>query len=100
MRIALIRSILSSFELFVRFGLFINKLDKNATINCTILNKVRQLVGWTYLLCFFMFLDFTMNEEGKTSAGLKLLFFLGLTMFILGMGLARVVWTGRKEEPS
>jgi hypothetical protein len=53
---------------------------------------------WYILLNFFVFLDFTMIGEGETGAGLKLLFFQGVTMFILGVGLVRVLWAGRTKK--
>lgn len=51
---------------------------------------------WYGLLNFSVLLAFTMMGEGKTAAGLKILLFLGVITFILGAGLARLLWAGRE----
>jgi len=53
---------------------------------------------WYILLNFFVFLDFTMIGEGESGAGLKLLFFQGVLMIILFVGLVRLLWTGREKR--
>lgn len=53
-------------------------------------------VLWYLLLNFFVFLDFTMMGEGEAAAGLKMLLFQAIVMIILGVGLARLLWAGRK----
>ncbi len=53
-------------------------------------------VLWYILLNFFIFLDFTMMGEGEAAAGLKMLLFQVILMIILGVGLARLLWAGRK----
>ena len=54
---------------------------------------------WYILLNFFVFLDFTMIGEGESGAGLKLLFFQGILMIILFVGLVRLLWAGREKRP-
>lgn len=51
---------------------------------------------WFILLDFFVLLAFTMIGEGETGAGMKMLFVFGIIMFILGVGLARLLWSGRE----
>ncbi len=53
---------------------------------------------WYILLNFFIFLDFTMIGEGESGAGLKLLFFQGVLMIILFVGLVRLLWSGREKR--
>jgi len=53
---------------------------------------------WYILLNFFVFLDFTMIGEGESGAGLKLLFFQGVLMIILFVGLVRLLWAGREKQ--
>ena len=53
-------------------------------------------VLWYILLNLFIFLDFTMMGEGEAAAGLKMLLFQVILMIILGVGLARLLWAGRK----
>jgi len=53
---------------------------------------------WYILLNFFVFLDFTMIGEGESGAGLKLLFFQGVLMIILFVGLVRLLWAGREKS--
>jgi hypothetical protein len=53
---------------------------------------------WYLLLNFFVFLDFTMIGEGETNAGLKLLFFQGVLVIILFVGLVRLLWAGREKK--
>ena len=53
---------------------------------------------WYILLNFFVFLDFTMIGEGESGAGLKLLFFQGVLMIILFVGLVRLLWAGREKK--
>jgi hypothetical protein len=53
---------------------------------------------WYVLLNFFVFLDFTMIGEGETGAGLKLLFFQGVFMIILFVGLVRILSAGREKR--
>jgi hypothetical protein len=55
-------------------------------------------VLWYVLLNFFVFLDFTMIGEGETGAGWKMLLFQGVIMIILGVGLVRLLWTGRRKK--
>lgn len=54
-------------------------------------------IPWYLLLNFFVFLDFTMIGEGETGAGLKLLLFQAVIMLILGAGLVRLLWAGRRK---
>jgi len=53
---------------------------------------------WYVLLNFFVFLDFTMIGEGEKGAGWKMLFFQGVIMIILGVGLVRLLWTGHRKK--
>jgi len=55
-------------------------------------------VLWYILLNFSVLLAFTMIGEGEPGAGLKLLLFLGLITFILGVGLVRLLWAGREKS--
>lgn len=50
---------------------------------------------WYVLLNFFVLLDFTMIGEGEVAAGWKLLFFQLLIMVVLGVGLGRILLSGR-----
>ena len=58
------------------------------------------VILWYILFNFFVFMDFTLIGEGETGAGLKLLLFQGLIMIILGVGLVRLIWAGRKKASS
>ena len=53
---------------------------------------------WYILLNFFVFLDFTMIGEGEAGAGWKLLFFQGVLMIILFVGLLRLLRAGRERK--
>jgi len=53
--------------------------------------------SWYILLNFFVFLDFTIIGEGELGAGLKLLLFEGVILIALGVGLIRVLWSGRQK---
>ena len=55
---------------------------------------------WYLALNFSVLLAFTMMGEGETGAGLKMLLFFGIITFILGVGLARLLWLGRKKPSS
>ena len=50
---------------------------------------------WYTLLIFFVFMDFTLMGEGEVGAGWKLLAFEGVIMIILGVGLGRLLLSGR-----
>lgn len=52
---------------------------------------------WYLLLLFFILADFTLMGEGEPGAGWKLLAFQSIIMFILGVGLFRLVWSGRNR---
>jgi hypothetical protein len=54
-------------------------------------------ISWYLLLNFSVLLAFTMMGEGETAAGLKMLLFFGIITFVLGVGLARLLWMGRKK---
>ena len=53
--------------------------------------------AWYALLNFSVALGFTLIGEDETGAGLKLLAFLGVITLILGVGLARLLWSGRTK---
>jgi hypothetical protein len=53
---------------------------------------------WYLLLNLFVFLDFTFIGEGEKGAGLKLLLFQAVIMIILGVGLIRLLRSGRVKE--
>jgi hypothetical protein len=52
---------------------------------------------WYLLLQFCIFLDFTMIGEGEAGAGWKMLLFQAVILIILGVGIGRLIWTGRKK---
>jgi len=54
-------------------------------------------LAWYALLNFTLALGFTFIGEGETGAGWRFLAFLGVITAILGVGLARLVWSGRKR---
>jgi hypothetical protein len=53
---------------------------------------------WYILLNFFVFLDFTLIGEGETSATLRLVLFQSVVVIILGVGLIRILWSGRQKR--
>jgi len=55
---------------------------------------------WYLMLNFSVILAFTMMGEGETGAGLKMLLFFSIIIFILSVGLARLLWMGRKKTSS
>lgn len=50
---------------------------------------------WYILLLFFILADFTLIGEGEAGAGWKLLAFQAIIMFIIGVGLFRLIFAGR-----
>lgn len=54
-------------------------------------------LAWYALLNFSVALGFTFLGEEETGAGLKLLAFFGVITVILGVGLGRLLWSGRKN---
>ena len=51
---------------------------------------------WYGLFIFFVFLDFTIIGEGERDAGLKMLAFETVIIIILGTGLLRLLFKGRR----
>jgi hypothetical protein len=52
---------------------------------------------WYTLLVFFVFMDFTLMGEGEVGTGWKLLAFEGVIMIILGVGLVKLLLSGRNK---
>jgi hypothetical protein len=52
---------------------------------------------WYVLLLFFILADFTLIGEGEPGAGWKFLAFQVIIMVILGVGLFRLLLTGKKK---
>ncbi|MBT3245027.1 MAG: hypothetical protein HN352_17925 [Bacteroidetes bacterium] len=50
---------------------------------------------WYFLLLFCIYLDFTFMGEGEIAAAWKLLLFEGVILLILGVGLVRILLSGR-----
>ena len=58
-----------------------------------------MLAGFWYIfLMFSILLSFTMMGEGEKSAGWKILLFLGIIIFILGVGLYRIIKASPKSN--
>ncbi len=54
--------------------------------------------GWYGLLNFSAALGFTFIGEDEAGAGLRMLALLGVITTILGVGLARLLWSGRERS--
>jgi len=52
---------------------------------------------WYILLLFFILADFTLIGEGEPGAGWKLLAFQAILMFILAVGLFRLLKAGKES---
>ena len=52
---------------------------------------------WYFLLLFFILVDFTFIGEGEAVAGWRGLAFQLVFMIILGAGLVRILFAGRKK---
>ena len=52
---------------------------------------------WYILLIFSVLSSFTLIGEGEPSAGMRMIFFMGVITIILGVGVARVIFAGREK---